>query len=292
MSIPWGGFVILGHPVAHSLSPTFQNAALEAIGARQQYERLDVPPAALAQTVATLGVHRIAGNVTIPHKEAMAGLASRLTETAQATGAVNTFWWDAEGLVGHNTDVLGAEATIRALLPNGAQGPVVVLGAGGSSAAVLHALRLCGCSDVHMVARTPARATALLERMTISGAVHAEDATGALAPALLSVLQDAALVVNCTPVGLSGDQQPIALDAIGTQAAIFDLVYRRTGTAWVREAQHQQRRAEDGMRMLVEQGAAAFEAWTGVAAPRDVMWRALGGTVPDAQTPRMLAPTT
>lgn len=293
--LPWNGFVILGHPVAHSLSPVFQNAALEAIGAKQRYERLDVPPASLQSTFDLLRTHRIVGNVTIPHKEAVAQCANQLTPPAERTGAVNTFWWDGNDLVGHNTDVAGAEASIAALCPQGIAGPVVVLGAGGSAAAVLYALLQRGVHDVHVVARDTARATALLARLTCAGAVHAYDALpqtgGESSGPLQTTLREAALVVNCTPVGLHGPEHPLPLNALGPETALFDLVYTAHGTDWIRAAQAAGRRAEDGLRMLVEQGAAAFEMWTGHSAPRDVMWRALSVAAPAANEPRSLEPS-
>lgn len=293
--LPWNGLVILGHPVAHTLSPVFQNAALEAIGAKQRYERLDVPPASLQSTFDLLRTHRIVGNVTIPHKEAVAQRADQLTPSAARTGAVNTFWWDGDELVGHNTDVAGAEASIAALCPRGDAGPVVVLGAGGSAAAVLHALSQRGVRDVHVVARDGARAEALLARLACDGTVHAYanlPATGSVATApLRTALREAALVVNCTPIGLHSPDHPLPLSVVGPATALFDLVYTTHGTDWIRVAQAAGRRAEDGLRMLVEQGAAAFEVWTGQPAPRDVMWRALSVPSPAANEPRALPPT-
>ncbi len=295
LDLPWKGFVILGHPVAHSLSPVFQNAALEAIGATTRYERLDVSPSALREVFERLRPHRIVGNVTIPHKEAVAQFAAQLTAPAARTGAVNTFWWDGDELVGHNTDVAGASASIAALCPGGVSGPVVVLGAGGSAAAVLHALAQGGIEHVHVVARNSARAEALLERLAIQGTVHAHpehSAPGGEPDARLrSVLADSALVVNCTPIGLSGNDHPLPLARLGPETALFDLVYTAEGTDWIRAAQSAGRRAEDGLRMLVEQGAAAFEVWTGLPAPREVMWRALKVPVPAADQPRPLRTT-
>ncbi len=294
--LPWNGFVILGHPVSHSLSPVFQNAALEAIGATQRYERLDVPPASLRSAFDQLRPHRIVGNVTIPHKEAVAQFADQLTPPAARTGAVNTFWWDGHQLVGHNTDVSGAEASMAALCPDGVSGPAVVLGAGGSAAAVLYALAQRGMQDVHVVARDMARAEALLARLACDGKVHPFDdlpSVGSVAGGpLRAVLDEATLVVNCTPIGLSGSDHPLPLHAVGPKAALFDLVYTAQGTDWIRSAQATGRRAEDGLRMLVEQGAAAFEVWTGERAPRDAMWRALAVSAPAPNEPRSLQAAT
>jgi shikimate dehydrogenase len=111
-----GRLVLLGHPVSHSLSPRFQNAALRAADIPLVYEALDVAPDALATTLTDLGRQNASGNVTIPHKEAVAALCVRRSALADRCGAVNTFWHDEGALVGDNTDVGGVDAIAQALL--------------------------------------------------------------------------------------------------------------------------------------------------------------------------------
>ena len=136
-----GRLVLLGHPVAHSLSPRFQNAALQRAGIPLTYEALDVLAPDLPGAVRLLAEDGAAGNVTIPHKEAMAELCDVRTTLAERTGAVNTFWVDeARKLVGDNTDVDGVALLLTELLGAPASGPVALLGAGGAAAAVLAAL--------------------------------------------------------------------------------------------------------------------------------------------------------
>ena len=133
-----GRLVLLGHPVAHSLSPALQNAALRRAGIPMTYEAMDVEPAQLATVVGLLRDADAAGNVTVPHKEAFAKLCARRSPVAERVGAVNTFWTEAGELVGDNTDVGGFDAAVRRHF--GApheRGAVVVLGAGGSAAAVI-----------------------------------------------------------------------------------------------------------------------------------------------------------
>ena len=109
--------VLLGHPLGHSLSPVFQNAALRAAGIPLVYELLDIPRSVLDETLGTLRRKRAAGNVTTPHKEAVGAACDRRSDTATAVGAVNTFWTAVDGaLVGDNTDVGGFEAAIRELI--------------------------------------------------------------------------------------------------------------------------------------------------------------------------------
>ncbi|WP_310569405.1 shikimate dehydrogenase [Gemmatimonas sp.] len=269
--------VILGHPVAHSLSPVFQNAALLDAGIPVVYDREDVAPDALTEALRRLAAEGAGGNITIPHKEAAAALISRCTPTARRVGAVNTFWTEQGELVGHNTDVDGAVATIRALVPAEVSAPgdrsVVLLGAGGSAAATLVALSSLGYHRITMVARTTGRAHALSERLAIPAQVVRPDA-------LERVVADAELVINATPIGLRDDALPMLVAMIPARCAVFDLVYRRGRTPWIAACREAGRRAEDGLRMLVEQGASAFEAWFDVLAPRAVMWRALDAAPP------------
>ena len=271
--------VLVGHPVAHSLSPRFQQAALDAAGLGVHYVARDVEPAALAAFLRTARAEGVAGNVTIPHKEAVAVACDRLTAIARRAGAVNTFGIDAAGrLVGHNTDVAGATRAIRAV-GDVANTHVVVLGAGGSAAAVLLALEALGAARITLSARSPERARALVTRIAPAMPVRV-CAHDALAP---DELADASLVVNSTPLGLrDGDPFPVAPDALAPAGAALDLVYRAGETAWVRAVRASGRRAEDGLRMLVEQGAAAFAWWFGVAPDRQAMWSVLEprGTVP------------
>ena len=269
------GLVILGHPVAHSRSPVFQGAALDAAQLPVGYKRLDTPPDRLDDTLRLCAAERWGGNITVPLKEMVAARCTRLSEVATRAGAVNTFWFDGNDLVGHNTDVDGVNATIDALCPEGLRGPVVLLGAGGSAAAVLVALAARKGADLTIIARTPARAKTLLERVGAIGVVCSEN--DARTDALLA---SASLVINATPIGMREDVMPVDVERLGTQTAVYDLVYRDLGTAWTRAAKARGLRAEDGLRMLVEQGAAAFRCWFGIEPSREVMWKSLGLSEP------------
>ena len=263
-----GRLVLLGHPLGHSLSPAMQNAALRAAGIPITYEALDVPRRALDDTVEALRRGRAAGNVTIPYKQAMRERCDRLTRTALSTGAVNTFWTAIDGaLVGDNTDVDGFQVAAEALL---GQKPreqrVLVLGAGGAAAAVLLAVKGWHGASVRIYARTMDRARDLVGHIDIDAQVVPDPEPAA---------RDATLVVNATPVGMRDDEMPLDPQLLGPRAAALDLVYRVGETAWVRAARARGCRAADGLTMLVEQGAAAFERWFGVRADREAMWNAL-----------------
>ena len=259
--------VLLGHPVAHSISPRFQNAALKAAGISLTYSTLDVHPDALAPTMALLAAERAAGNVTIPHKQAVAALCTRRSALAERAGAVNVFWHEDGQLVGDNSDVGGAEAIMRALLADALQGTTIALiGAGGSASSVLLAAERCGAAEVRVYNRDMMRARNLVQRFAPMARAVAvmEDA-----------LHRADLVVNATPIGLHGDALPVPVELLPPGCAVFDLAYAAGETAWVRGARAAGHRAADGEGMLIEQGAIAFEMWFGITPDRNAMWKAL-----------------
>lgn len=260
--------VLLGAPVAHSLSPRFQNAALAAAGLPVRYEARHVEAADLAAVLRALVAAGAAGNVTVPHKEAVAALCDDLTPLARRVGAVNTFWSDRGRLIGDNTDVGGFEHLVARTLgaPPPARWRVALLGAGGSAAAVLAALERHPGVSVALHARTAARAGSLARRFAPLCTPVAD---------LDLAVRDADLVVNATPVGLVDDAMPVAPERLPPAAAVVDLVYRAGETPWVRAARARGHRARDGLAMLVEQGALAFERWFGRPPDREVMWRSL-----------------
>ena len=273
--------VIIGQPVAHSLSPVFQRAALREAGLSISYDREDIAPDQLAEALTRIAAEGGGGNITIPHKEAAANLVARCTPLARRVGAVNAFWTEHGALVGHNTDVAGAAATVEALCPrdvvHAREMSVVLIGAGGAAAATLVALHDLGYRHITIVARNPARARALSARLAIDAQVvslHAVDVA----------VREAALVINATPVGLRDDAFPVSVRALPARCAAFDLVYRPGLTPWIAACRRAGLRAEDGLRMLVEQGAAAFETWFDIPAPRTAMWQALNAAPPTHDT--------
>lgn len=259
--------VLLGHPVAHSLSPAFQNAALRAAGIPLSYELLDVAPDRLAESLAAITSARGGGNVTIPHKEAVFALCDVRTPLAERVGAVNTFWVDArQGVVGDNTDVAGFEGLADAVGLDRESCVVACLGSGGSAAAVCAAVERWPNARVVLHGRSPERTRALVERFgeRVQLAASPRDA-----------VRDADAIVNATPVGLRDDDLPVAIDLLPRDARVMDLVYRPGETRWVREARGAGHAAADGREMLLLQGGAAFERWFGFAPDLDVMRAAL-----------------
>jgi shikimate dehydrogenase len=253
---------VIGWPVGHSRSPAMQNAALHAVGLDDwRYQHLPVAPELFAETVRALhGAGFVGANVTIPHKEAALALADEATPGARAIGAANLLHLRPDGAIAaDNTDAPGLIAVLGDLRPRTA----LILGAGGSARASAYALREAGIA-VRVWNRTGARAAALAADLDV-------EAVEAPVPA--------ELLVNCTSVGLADPSTtfkdlPLNADAIGEYACVVDLVYRAGGTRLVEEARHRGSLAIDGLDFLVAQGVLSFEAWTGRAAPLDVMRRA------------------
>ena len=263
-----GRLVLVGHPVAHSLSPTFQNAALDAAAIPLRYEALDVAPSDLGAMMGLLADAGAAGNVTLPHKEAVYAWCARRTAVAERAGAVNTFWTEEGVLVGDNTDVGGFTHAVERLLGRAPEGlRLGMLGAGGAAAAVCTAVEQWADSRVVVHARTRLRAEQLAARF---------DGVVRVAESELATVQDVDLLVNATPLGLAdGALMPIAPGVIPPSVAVLDLTYRRGRTPFVKACRARGLAADDGLPMLVEQGALAFERWFGVTPDREAMWRSI-----------------
>jgi shikimate dehydrogenase len=263
---------LLGDPVSHSLSPHFQNAALRAAGLDGVYVAMRCTAAELPGLLTGLTGAGGAGNVTVPHKELAARTVERRTETVDATGACNTFWMEDGRVCGDNTDVEGVSAAVRALLGRTAAGArVLLLGAGGSARAVLHALASEGAERIVVLNRTPSRAEGMIAR---GGRARTSVSVAASADALAGEHFD--LAVNTTSLGLvDSDDLPLAIGGPIGFAAALDLVYARGGTRWVREAAAHGIPAADGTEMLLMQGAASFRRWWSTEPPIEAMRSAL-----------------
>jgi len=272
---PLTRLVLVGHPVSHSLSPRFQNAALRVAGSELAYDAIDVAPEALDQTMRAFVGGRVAGNVTIPHKEAVFALCDERTAIAERVGAVNTFWPDAGRLVGDNTDVGGFDAAFRrAFGPPPDKLRAVIFGAGGAAAAVLAAMENWRGATAIIVARSMPRTNALAARFPKVATTVAPAGPGAGA-VVDEVVRNAGLIVNATPAGLADDDGPVDVALCDPTARVFDLAYRHGGTPWVQQARARGLKAIDGLDMLVEQGALSFARWLGVEPDRTVMYRAV-----------------
>ncbi len=269
---------LIGHPVGHSVSPAFQQAALDHLSIDARYEAMDVPESAVSEAVGSLrNVDVLGANVTVPHKEAVIPFLDEVTQEARLIGAVNTIENRSGKLVGHNTDARGFLASLREEANFDPRGKAaLMLGAGGSAKAVAIALAGEGVENIVVANRTLERAEALAESIRPLGV------PATAAPLSDDSLREAAarsrLIVNCTSLGMTGGpgegQTPIGADVIPPYALVCDLVYNPRVTPLLRAAESAGARALGGLPMLVYQGAAAFEIWTGREAPVKVMFKA------------------
>ena len=263
--------VLIGHPVAHSLSGAMQQAAFDELGIDAVYELWDRAPIDLGDAVVELrGDEFLGANVTIPHKERVVPMVDRLTEEAQATGAVNTLTREGRRLVGHNTDVAGFKVALdkivgRQKMPRQA----VVLGAGGGARAIVYGLIREGFQRVIVFNRHLHRAEGLVKHFGRS-ASHMELRAMPWHESIIeSELAKTKLLVNATSIGLTSDATPVPADALHDELLVLDLIYAKTRL--LRDAAAAGATTSDGELMLLHQGAAAFTLWTGQPAPLPLM---------------------
>jgi shikimate dehydrogenase len=264
---------LIGHPVAHSFSGGMQQAAFDALGIDARYELWDRRPLELAEAVTELrGEDFLGANVTIPHKEHTAALMDRLTEEAQATGAVNVISHDGKKLIGHNTDVPGFRAALdklvgRQKMPRYA----VVLGAGGAGRAVVYSLITLGFQRVVIFNRHLHRGEALVKFFGRSASHMELRAMPWHESVLEAELGKTKLLVNCTSIGMASNETPIPAELLLSELLVMDLTYNPPQSRLLREAAAAGCTVLGGETMLLQQGARSFELWTGQQAPLDVM---------------------
>jgi shikimate dehydrogenase len=277
---------LIGNPVGHSLSPPMHEAGYEAAGIDARYVTFEPPKdgaAAAVEGARSLGVAGL--NVTIPFKQDVLAAVDP-DPLAARIGAVNTVDFAGERPTGHNTDAAGA---VRALREGGVSlsGTAVVVGAGGAGRAVAFALADEGLA-VRVANRTESRAHDLAADVREGGDATpdahgtdpgasdgAADATGHGLDELEDLLADADVLVNATSVGMEEDATPVPAEALHGHLGVLDAVYRPLETRLLRDAAAAGATTVDGAAMLLHQGVAAFERWTGGAAPVDAMDEAL-----------------
>jgi shikimate dehydrogenase len=249
---------LIGWPAAHSRSPLIHHYWLRTLGIDGGYNIEAVPPEEVAEFIQHLGKHGFVGaNVTIPHKER----ALQLTEPdtrAKAIGAANTLYYDGETLRSTNTDVEGFVGNLDASAPGWDRaGEALVLGAGGSSRAVVFGLIERGIARVHLANRTMERAQALADQFGASVTPIAWDKIG-------DVLPRAGLLVNTTSLGMKG-QPPLEIDLapLSPDAVVADLVYVPLETPLLTTAKARGLKTADGLGMLLHQAVRGFELWFG-----------------------------
>jgi len=267
---------IIGWPVAHSLSPLMQNAALEAMGLDWVYVPFAVRQDELAHAVAGLRALGVAGfNVTIPHKTAIIPLLDRITSEARLMGAVNTVKRDGDELVGHNTDGPGFIRSLGEELgfdPAGRR--VLILGAGGAARAAVASLAQAGAAAVVVANRSVAKGEELVEafRASFGGTQFAVMSLDM--PLINAEAQNFDLLVNTTSVGMGGTAfEGLDVTRMKPAASVYDMVFAPWETPLLADASRAGLWCANGIGMLVAQGECALAIWTGTEPPSGVMRR-------------------
>jgi shikimate dehydrogenase len=249
---------LIGWPAAHSRSPIIHKHWLRTLGIDGDYRIEAVEPAAFADFIGHLRQRGYRGaNVTIPHKERALALSTP-DARARAVGAANTLYFVGDELHSTNTDVEGFIGNLDASAPRWDRAPeALVLGAGGSSRAVIFGLLERGIARVHLANRTAERAQALARQFGDRVSVLAWDKVESMLPRV-------GLLVNTTSLGMKG-QPPLVLDLarLPSDAVVADLVYVPLETALLKAAAARGLRTADGLGMLLHQAVRGFELWFG-----------------------------
>ncbi len=278
-------FGVVGHPVAHSLSPPMQQAALDALGVEADYLAFDLTVDELPLALPLLKKKGVKGlNLTVPHKEAVIPLLNRVSKAVSRAGSANTLTLTEEGWHGHTTDGPGFARAVKEEFFLDLRGlRVLVLGAGGAGRAVAVQCVLDGADEVHVANRTLARAQSVVN--FLRSLWHTERLLGPSDPlrahplsidGLQVVLDHVDLIVNCTSLGLGpGDESPLPVQLLQPHHLVFDTIYRPAKTPLLRAAAQAGARGVNGLSMLLHQGALSIESWLGVEAPLGIMREAL-----------------
>jgi shikimate dehydrogenase len=262
---------LLGDPVGHSLSPAMHNAAFRHLGIGMHYMAFKVPVGAFDEAVCGLFALGASGaNVTVPHKEAAFRISDTLSPSAEKAGAVNTLIFSQGGIEGHNTDIYGVRKAVSRICNR--RNSALVLGAGGAARSVVCALAEENFPLIYIMNRTREKAEALKEDLATAcnNAEIADLSWGDFPEDFID------LFVNTTSLGLDSNPWPQDLvlhflESLET-LSVLDMVYSRKGqTSLVEEALRRNLHAINGEEVLIQQGMAAFELFTGKAAPEEIM---------------------
>ncbi|MEM6754112.1 MAG: shikimate dehydrogenase [Cyanobacteria bacterium P01_C01_bin.38] len=276
---------VIGHPVEHSRSPLMHNAALANLGLDYVYLPFPIEPQNLAKALDGFVAIGVVGfNATIPHKQAIIPMLSRIEPIARAVGAVNTVFRRDDKWIGTNTDIEGFIAPLQTLDKDWSQISAVVLGNGGAARAVVAGCTQLGCASVHIVGRNLVKLSEFKDSWQdfslsplgnkVNLKVHQWDS-------LAEIIKEADLLINTTPIGMYPkiDNSPLDADLFAhlpKDTIVYDLIYTPSPTKFLQYAQQADKTAIDGLEMLVQQGAAALKIWLQQeTVPVDVMRQTL-----------------
>ena len=272
-SRPGVSLAVLGHPVAHSVSPPMHNAALAELArsapdfAHWRYFRFDIPPADLPRALELFHARKFRGlNLTVPHKVLAFDRVAAVSDAARPVGAVNTLLWTERGWLGHNTDGYGFATALRQDVGCDLAGThVILLGAGGAARSAAVECFNRRCASLAIGNRTPAHLDALLA--VLAPLARGVPLRGFASGAPPADLPAGAIVVNATSAGLHADDPaPIDLQRLTRPASVSDMIYNPPQTPLLRIAERLGLPHANGLSMLVHQGAKSLELWSGVPA--------------------------
>ena len=279
-------FAVLGHPVAHSLSPTMHTANMASIGFEGTYEKFDIDPADLPAAIKRFQQEGYSGlNITVPHKIAVIPLLDHKDESVVRYGACNTIKFEADGtLSGYNTDVIGFVTGLAAHGFSLKGKKVVIIGCGGAGSALATCTCYEGAAELKVAdlrAESVTNLVAKLQGLGLGTAVSGlEVLDGTASDAQKAIWGEAAkeadLVVNATPMGLHPGEPPaLPPDCFHPGQFVLDIVPTKDFPPTAAAAVKAGATATDGLEFLVGQGAKSFEIWTGVTADRKAMLAAI-----------------
>jgi shikimate dehydrogenase len=271
-------FCIIGNPIEHSLSPLMQNAAFAHMNLNYSYIAFRVPADELEEAVESMRKIGIAGfNVTIPHKVEIVELLDVLSDEAKLAGSVNTVKNENGLLVGYNTDIDGIMGPLEKRIYDFKGLEVMILGAGGSCRAALVGLaQKKSVGSISIFNRNQNRLNSVIDLGQKLGLncmpFNLEDTVN-----LCEISKKSGLIINTTSIGLGGEKSPIKSGFLSKRTTVFDIIYKPINTDLIENAKMAGARIIFGYEMLLFQGYKAFEIWTGLKAPKDIMKKALFG---------------
>ena len=272
---------VIGHPIAHSLSPVMHNAALKALAKTNvkfsdwRYFKFDIAPEDLGESLALFHKNEFRGlNLTVPHKALAVRHVDDINSFARDAGATNTLhhagsWWK-----GYNTDGIGLSGALAQDLNTKLKGEhVILLGAGGAARAAALECAQSGCTSLWIANRTSSTLNALLADLQKSSSFNPATRLNGFDPQNPPTdLPENSVVINATSLGLKlDDAAPLDLAQIPRPAKVFEMIYRPATTALLRKASSLGIPNANGLSMLVHQGAASLSIWTGETSPAKVM---------------------
>ncbi len=275
---------VIGHPIRHSFSPLMHNTAFILTGLNYVYLAFDVHSTYLKAALKSMNALGIKGfNVTVPHKEKIYQYLENVSDEASVIGAVNTIVNDGGKLFGYNTDVMGIMATLAPYKDEIADSEVSVIGAGGAARSVIYTLiQNFKVGKINLINRTVQRTETL--RDFFSQKMHFESfgTYELFPPDLTKTLSGSKLIINTTSIGMNpnADDSPTTIEeSFNENQIVFDVIYTPLKTKLLSIAESKGARTINGLTMFVEQGAKAFELWTGLEMPKEPVYDTLRANI-------------